>query len=111
MSKARVDAVGPATFTLINILPGFAVTTLLFREMIFNTESPAAGIMQALLALSPGILQVIGEGMLLYRTSLTAASTAGSEVPRYVSCVTVGRHQENPGRLNPSYFVLFRLIT
>ena len=88
MSKARVDAVGPTVFTLINLLPGFAVTTLLCREMILNAESPAAGIMQALLALSPGLLQVLGEGTLLYRKSMTTApksATAGSEVPRYVS--------------------------
>jgi len=56
--QARVHAVGPAIFTLINSLPGLAAVTLLCREMNLASELPTAGALQTLLALSPGLLQM-----------------------------------------------------
>jgi hypothetical protein len=53
--------------------------------MILISESPAAGTLQALLALSPGLLQVLGEALLLYRKPLavTPSSTSSSGDVRY----------------------------
>jgi len=77
--------VGPAIFTLINTLPGIAVTTLLCGEMILASESPASGALQVLLALSPGLLQVLGETLLLYRKPLAVTpSTDPREVCTYI---------------------------
>ena len=85
LHKARVGAVGPAIFTLINTLPGIAVTTLLCGEMILASESPASGALQVLLALSPGLFQVFVETLLLYRKPLAVTpSTGPSGEARYV---------------------------
>jgi hypothetical protein len=54
--------------------------------MILNSESPAAGALQALLAVSPGLLQVLGEALLFYRKPLAAATSTG-ELPTYVHII------------------------
>jgi nicotinamide mononucleotide (NMN) deamidase PncC len=57
--------------------------------MILTSESPTAGALQALLALSPGLLQVLGEALLLYRKPLavTPSATAPSGDVKYVYMV------------------------
>ena len=85
--KIRVDAVGPIIFTLINMLPRFAVMGLLCREMIITSECPASGVFQAILAFSPGLLQMAGEVSLICRepTDITTSdATPSSETSRCV---------------------------
>jgi hypothetical protein len=58
--------------------------------MILTSESPAAGALQALLALSPGLLQVLGEALLLYRKPLAvtpSTTTTHSGDVKYVHMV------------------------
>jgi hypothetical protein len=57
--------------------------------MILTSESPTAGALQALLALSPGLLQVLGEALLLYRKPLavTPSTTTPSGDVRYAPIV------------------------
>jgi hypothetical protein len=45
--------------------------------MILASESPASGALQVLLALSPGLLQVLGETLLLYRKHLAVTPSTG----------------------------------
>jgi len=53
--QARVDAVGPAVFTLINSLPGIAAAILLCREIVLASESPVSGALQIILAFTVAV--------------------------------------------------------
>jgi len=75
--QARVDAVGPAVFTLIISLPGIAAATLLCREIVLASESSVSGAFQIVLALSPWLLQMLGGALLLHRKNLADATSSG----------------------------------
>ena len=77
--QARVGAVGPAVFTLINSLPRIAAATLLCKEIVLASESPVSAALQIVLALSPWLLQMLGGALLLHRKNLADDATSTSE--------------------------------
>ena len=96
LHKAHVGAVGPAIFTLINTLPGIAVTTLLYGEMILTSESPASSALQVLLALLPGLFQVLWETLLLYRKPFAVTLSTGPSGEARCVHIIILRHMLLP---------------
>jgi hypothetical protein len=69
MVQAHVEAVGPATFTLINSLPIIVAQGLLCFELVNTSGSAVLGLFLVVLVLSPGLLQIAGNAFLLYQGS------------------------------------------
>jgi hypothetical protein len=65
--QAHVEAIGPATFTLINSLPIITVQGLLCFEIVNTSGSAVLGLSLVVLVLSPGLLQIAGNALLLYQ--------------------------------------------
>jgi len=61
--------VGPATFTLLNLLPIIIAHGLLCFEMVKASGSAVVGLLLVVLVLSPGLLQVLGNALSLYQAS------------------------------------------
>jgi hypothetical protein len=80
ITQAHVEAIGPAAFTLINSLPVFIVQGLLCFEMIHISGSVVIGLLLVILILSPGLLQIVGNVISLYRASnLSDGGPEGSD--------------------------------
>lgn len=58
--KTCVEAIGPATLTLINILPTILARGVLCAELIYISQSKITAVIIVVLTLAPGMLQMAG---------------------------------------------------